>query len=105
MRHSLVAKLWSRGDKEEPSKTQAVEVVPRAPSQDQNRAVQVPPKVAPSEQDDLLTDLMQQIGKAIDVWSRKHGLSNLPPDVVFEQALMALNEVHRLATEQAKRVQ
>lgn len=100
-----MARLWSRSDKEEPHGTREVEVVPSVPGRNENHALQVPAGVAPNEPDDLLADLMQQIGNAIDVWSRKHGLSNLPPDIVFEQALMALNMVHALATEQAKRGQ
>lgn len=52
---------------------------------------------------DMTSDLMRLIGGAIDEWSRRHGLTNLPPDIVFEQALLALNEIHRLAKEQSTR--
>lgn len=50
-----------------------------------------------NDEPDLAADLIQLIGQAIQEWSRRHNLTNLPPDIVFEQALLALNEVHRLA--------
>jgi hypothetical protein len=45
--------------------------------------------------DDLTADLMRSIASAIDQWGHRHNLQNLPQDIVFEQALMALNEMYR----------
>ncbi len=45
--------------------------------------------------DDLTADLMRSIASAIEQWGHRHNLQNLPQDIVFEQALMALNEMYR----------
>lgn len=46
---------------------------------------------------------MASIAKAIEEWGQRHHLENLPPDIVFEQALSALNEVYRVAQERQRR--
>ncbi|GAB19279.1 hypothetical protein GOEFS_079_00070 [Gordonia effusa NBRC 100432] len=52
---------------------------------------------------DPTRDLMASIAKAIEEWGQRHHLENLPPDIVFEQALSALNEVYRVAQERQRR--
>jgi len=52
---------------------------------------------------DPTRDLMVSIANAIEDWGRRHHLENLPPDIVFEQALSALNEVYRVAQERQQR--
>jgi hypothetical protein len=45
----------------------------------------------------MTRDLMLRIGRAIDEWALVNGLSNMPKDIIFEQALMAMNEMYRYA--------
>lgn len=56
-----------------------------------------------SGQQDMTADLMRLMGKAINIWAHRHGLSKLPPDIIFDQAVFALNEIHRLSVEQSNR--
>lgn len=45
---------------------------------------------------DMTQDLMQLIGSAIEEWSRIYHLENLPKEIIFQQALAALNAMNKL---------
>lgn len=45
---------------------------------------------------DMTADLMRLIGGAIEEWSKRHNLVNMPKDIVFEQAMLALDEMRRV---------
>lgn len=47
--------------------------------------------------DDLTWELMNDLRQAIEGWQRRNALEALPVDVVIEQSLVALNEMHRLS--------
>lgn len=42
---------------------------------------------------DPTADLMNLVGVAIDTWVERHGMQNLPRDIVLQQALLALNQL------------
>lgn len=57
----------------------------------------LPPSSAPSTaSDDLAADLMRLIGEAIRQWTKRHRLENLPPDIVMDMVMQALNGVQRV---------
>ena len=45
---------------------------------------------------DMTQDLMQLIGSAIEEWSKIYHLENLPKEIIFQQALAALNAMNKL---------
>lgn len=69
---------------------------PLAPSLANRREASIQPLDTPPA-DDMTRDLMLRIGRAIDEWALVNGLSNMPKDIIFEQALMAMNEMYRYA--------
>jgi hypothetical protein len=79
---------------QQPTPTGRHAILEQTPRGSGETAVQ--PAARPPD-DDMTRDLMRRIGQAIDAWAQTYGLSNMPKDIVFEQALMALNEMHRLA--------
>ena len=44
---------------------------------------------------DATADLMRLVGTAIDEWAVRHNMQGLPREIVFEQALAALNAWHK----------
>lgn len=45
---------------------------------------------------DMTQDLMRLIGSAIEEWAKMYHLENLPKEIVFQQALAALNAMNKL---------
>ncbi|WP_330474738.1 hypothetical protein [Terrabacter sp. C0L_2] len=110
-----MASIWKREKKVPPSEnvpdititSTATSTSAPMPSEGRSTPKTIPgvPEIRPSSvgSDDLTLDLMRLIGSAIDEWSRRHGLENMPRDIVFEQALLALNEVQRAADQRGQK--
>ena len=41
-------------------------------------------------------DLMRLIGEAIEVWAKQNNMSNVPKDIIFGQALAAMNGMYNI---------
>lgn len=53
---------------------------------------------------DMTQDLMRLIGSAIEEWSKMYHLENLPKQIVFQQALSALNAMNKIFESTGKEV-
>lgn len=49
-----------------------------------------------SETDDMSKDLMVMVGNAIEQWSRKYHMENVPKKILFKQALTIMNGLEQL---------
>lgn len=50
--------------------------------------------------DDSVADLFALISQAIEQWSKKYGMEDLPNEVIFEQALSFMNLVYKSKKEE-----
>ncbi len=48
------------------------------------------------EENDMTKDLMMLVGDAIEQWSKKYNMENLPKKIVFKQALTILNGIDQI---------
>lgn len=48
------------------------------------------------EKDDMTMDLMKMVGGAIEQWSKKYHMENLPKKIIFKQALTIMNGMEQL---------
>lgn len=58
--------------------------------------------IQPDYNNNMTQDLMALIMQAIDLWAEKYNLSNLPKDIIFEQALSAMLEIDKINKQRNK---
>lgn len=49
-----------------------------------------------TEKDDMSKDLMVMVGNAIEQWSKKYHMENVPKKIIFKQALTIMNGLEQL---------